>query len=108
MEYKKGDYIIAKQYIYPAKIISINEKGIIIMLPRFALYNNNDFVMYDSYDNDHVVFYRCEIKSSDIVDFSTKDAFVQAAKDSLIEYQNTVNRRLTKMQNLIILSEVFK
>jgi hypothetical protein len=96
-KFKVGDYIITKWYVYPAKIISIDEEGIIVSLPRFMIY-----------DNDDVAFLQCEIETNDIVDFSTKDAFLQAVKDSLIDYQNTVNQHLMKMQNLITLSEVFE
>ena len=98
MEYKVGDYVITDWIIDPVKIISMDEEeGIIVLLPRFI-----------TYDNDDVAFWQSEIEISDIVDFSTKEAFVRAAKDSLIDYQNTVNKHLTKMQNLITLSEVFE
>lgn len=97
MKYKVGDYIITDLYISPVKIISIDQEDIIVLLPYFT-----------TYDNDDVAFWQCEIETSDIVDFSTKDAFLQTAKDNLVDYQNKVNQRLTKMQNLIISSEVLE
>ncbi len=95
MEYKIGDYIITDWFIDPVKIISIEEDEIIVLVPCFTTYDNND-----------VAFLQSEIEISNIVDFSTKDAFLQAAKNNLADYQNNINQRLTKMQNLIILSEV--
>ena len=95
MEYKIGDYIATDWFIDPVKIISIDEEEIIVLIPSFTIY-----------DNDDVAFLQSKIEISDIVDFSTKDAFLQAAKSNLVDYQNKINQCLTKMQNLIILSEV--
>ena len=95
MKYKIGDYIITDWSIDPVKIISIDKEEIIVLVPCFTIYDNND-----------VAFLQSEIEISDIVDFSTKDAFLRAAKNNLADYQNNINQRLTKMQNLIILSEV--
>lgn len=95
MEYKIGDYIATDWFIDPVKIISIDEEEIIVLVPSFTIY-----------DNDDVAFFQSKIEISDIVDFSTKDAFLQAAKSNLTDYQNKINQCLTKMQNLIILSEV--
>lgn len=95
MEYKIGDYIATDWFVDPVKIISIDEEEIIVLVPSFTIY-----------DNDDVGFLQSKIEISDIVDFSTKDAFLQAAKSNFTDYQNKINQCLTKMQNLIILSEV--
>lgn len=96
MEYKVGDYVITDWFIDPVEIISIDEEEIIVLIPHFITYDNGD-----------VIYWQGKIEIDDIVDFSTKDAFLQAAKDNLIDYQNTVNQHLTQMYNLIRLSEVF-
>jgi hypothetical protein len=90
MKYKIGDYIVTDWFIDPVKIISIDEEEIIVLVPSFTIY-----------DNDDVAFFQSKIEINDIVDFSTKDAFIQAAESNLADYKNKINQCLTKMQNLI-------
>ena len=95
MEYKVGDYIITNWFAETVKILSVEEEGVIVLTPFFVTYENGD-----------VAFRQCEIEFNDIVNFSTKATFLQDAKNNFTEYQNDINQRLTKMQNLIISSEV--